>query len=60
MFPWEENTSEVYEGAWVMSTEKKVLLDDEEELDIAEFGVNLKGVRELFRSWSQYLMIKGL
>lgn len=29
-------------------------------MDVEEFGVNLKGVRELFRSWSQTLMIMSL
>ena len=59
LFPWFENTDEVFENSWVM-TEHEVIKIDDEEMEVKEFNLNLKGIQELFRSWSQSLMIESL
>lgn len=59
LFPWYENTNDVFENAWVL-TEHDLIKIDDEEMEVKEFNLNLKGIQELFRSWSQSLMIDSL
>lgn len=51
LFPWFEYTKDVFENSWVMTQFDKVKIDGE-EMEVAEFNLNLKGIQELFRSWS--------
>ena len=56
LFPWREYTTEVFENSWVMSNDDKVKID-EDDMEISEFNLNIKGIQELFRSWSQMMQI---
>ncbi len=59
LFPWREYTHDVFEKSWVLSNADKVKID-EDEMEINEFNLNLKGIQELFRSWSQKMQIDSL
>lgn len=59
LFPWNEYTTEVFENSWVL-TEHDLVKIDGEEMEVKEFNLNLRGIQELFRSWSQSLMIESL
>lgn len=59
LFPWFEYTKDVFECSWVLTEHDKLKIDDE-ELEVKEFNLNLKGIQELFRSWSQSLLIDSL
>lgn len=41
-------------------TEHDMIKLDGEEMEVKEFNLNLRGIQELFRSWSQSLMIDSL
>ena len=59
LFPWREPMSSVFEHAWVMTHENKVIIDGD-EMDVTEFNLNLNGIQELFRSWAQSMHLESL
>ena len=59
LYPWLEYTNDVFEYSWVM-TEHDVVKIDGEEMEVKEFNLNLRGIQELFRTWSQSLSIDSL
>ena len=50
IFPWLEKQEKVYENSWILTDQPKVTIDDE-EIEVEEFNLNLKGIQEIFRSW---------
>ena len=59
VFPWREPMNSVFEHAWVMTHENKVIIDGD-EMDVTEFNLNLNGIQELFRSWAQSMHLESL
>ena len=59
VYPWREYQKIVFENAWVMSFNNTVKIDGK-ELDISKYNLNLDGVLELFRGWSQSIHIESL
>ena len=59
VFPWREYSETVYEDAWILTADDEVAIDGE-VYELSEFNLNLKGIQELFRSWSQAIHLESL
>lgn len=58
LFPWRENTENVFENSWVISDSKKILLDGKVEIEPPKNY--FEGISELFRSWAQTIHLNIL
>ena len=60
LFPWEQPVEVVPEGIWVMSRQKEVTVNGEQQIVYNDEDFNVDAICDIFRSWSQKLQLDSL